>query len=138
MTDKLHCSFCGAELTINPHPFDGCVKARCVNVDCRYAEWTFPLEIWQALIDAQDALNKISDIKESVEGCCAEIQQKCLPFLFSIDRDMKLKIDKEVSAIDKYMSDIEEIIALKHGGLPLLLCKACNHLPNPPIKICSK
>lgn len=62
MTDKLKCPFCGAELTINSHPFDGCVKARCVNGDCRYAEWTFPLEIWQALIDgkkAQDALNKI-------------------------------------------------------------------------------
>lgn len=70
MTDKLKCPFCGAELTINLRPFDGCVKARCVNADCRYAEWTFPLEIWQLIIDskkAQDALKvateKLTDIE---------------------------------------------------------------------------
>lgn len=59
MTDKLKCPFCGAELTINQHPFDGCVKAQCINIACRYATWTFPLEIWQLIIDgkkAQEAL----------------------------------------------------------------------------------
>lgn len=60
----MKCPYCGAELTINPHPFDGCVKARCVNVDCRYAEWTFPLEIWQALIDRKKAQDVLKSSKE--------------------------------------------------------------------------
>lgn len=137
MTDKLHCPYCNDVLVFDE--VSGNIGHKnSQKCDCPHYKHLAHPAIWQALIDAQDALNKISDIKESVEGCCAEIQQKCLPFLFSIDRDMKLKIDKEVSAIDTYMSDIEEIIALKHGGLPLLQCKACNHLPNPPIKICSK
>ena len=67
MTNKLNCPYCGAELTINPHPFDGCVKARCANVDCRYAEWTFPLEIWQALIDGKAAQDALKEIKETVD-----------------------------------------------------------------------
>ena len=111
MTDKLHCPFCGAELTINQHPFDGCVKARCVNIDCRYAEWTLPLEIWQDLIygkKAQETLNKISEIKENVERCCAEIQQNLLPEP-PLTSDEK-RINSEIGAIDKYMSEIDKII----------------------------
>lgn len=75
-------------------------------------DYLYPSELIELMLagkKARAALNKISCIKESVEGCCAEIQQNCLPFLFSIDRDMKVKIDKEVSAIDKYMSDIDTI-----------------------------
>lgn len=73
MTDKLYCCFCGAELMINPRPFDGCVKGRCVNGDCRYAEWTFPLEIWQALIDGKKAQRQLRTVKDR---CVHKIKAK--------------------------------------------------------------
>lgn len=113
MTDKMICPFCGAELRQYAADF------WCKNPDCIiFNDIIHNKVIITDLIagkKAQDALNKIIAIKESVEGCCAEIQQNCLPLLFSIDRDMKLKIDKEVSAIDKYMSEIDEIASITTG-----------------------
>ncbi len=72
-------------------------------------------DLQKQLQKAQDALNKIIAIKESVEGCCAEIQQNCLPLLSSINRDIKLRIDEETSAIDKYMTEIDEITSITAG-----------------------
>lgn len=62
----------------------------------------------EQLKQTQDALNKISEIKENVEGCCAEIQQNLLPEP-PLTSDEK-KINSEVGAIDKYMSEIDKII----------------------------
>ncbi len=117
MSDKigrLECPFCGAEL----EEFGGGdfpLLYYCDNINCdRYHIMGQPT-LWQALIDrkkTQDALNKIIAIKESVEGCCAEIQQNCLPLLSSIDWNIKLRIDEETSAIDKYMSEIDEITSI--------------------------
>lgn len=65
-------------------------------------------DLRQKLKQAQDALNKISEIKENVEGCCAEIQQNLLPEP-PLTSDEK-KINSEVDTIDKYMSEIDKII----------------------------
>lgn len=62
----------------------------------------------EQLKQTQDALNKISEIKENVEGCCAEIQQNLLPEP-PLTSDEK-KINSEVDTIDKYMSEIDKII----------------------------
>lgn len=61
MTEKLKCPFCGTELMPqndieNTEP----IRANCINPRCAWFMWSFPWEIWHALIDgkkAQDALN---------------------------------------------------------------------------------
>lgn len=51
-----------------------------------------------------DDLWKINEIVEEIEGCCAEIQQNLLPKIPKCnERD---RIDKEVSAIDKLMTNL--------------------------------
>lgn len=107
--NKIVCPFCGAELENTPWENDW---YNCPNIKCEHVGQSIHKSIWQALISGKQALSKILAIKESVEGCCAEIQQNCLPLLFSIDRDMKLKIDTEITAIDKYMSEIDEIASI--------------------------
>lgn len=65
MTEKLKCPFCGTELMPqndieNAEP----IRANCINPRCAWFMWSFPWEIWRALIDgkkAQDALKSIVD-----------------------------------------------------------------------------
>ena len=62
MTEKLKCPFCGTELMPqndieNAEP----IRANCINPRCAWFMWSFPWEIWHALMDgkkAQDALIK--------------------------------------------------------------------------------
>lgn len=115
MSDKLHCPFCGAEL-YSIKTASGKEECWCSNLKhCLAEDFVGNKEIWQALIDgkkAQDALNKILAIKESVEGCCVEIEQHIMPLLNSHDPDAKLHLYNEVSAIDKHMSEIDEIASI--------------------------
>lgn len=65
MTENLKCPFCGVELIPqndieNTEP----IRANCINPRCAWFMWSFPWEIWHALIDgkkAQDALKSIAD-----------------------------------------------------------------------------
>lgn len=130
---KLKCPFCGAELVDEGAKIgnENMIFA-CGNLDCDFYGEKLYLKVWQALRDGkkahedligektthnilqdylkqyQIALDKILEIKESVEGCCAEIQQNLLP-VPPLTSDEK-RINAEVSAIDKYMSDIDKII----------------------------
>lgn len=102
----MKCPYCGKVLYEPSEYF-----AVCTNEACAYHNFQYPQEIWRDLIAgerAQDALNKISEIKEVVEGCCIEIQQNLLPAP-PLTSDEK-RINAEISAIDKYMSNIDEII----------------------------
>lgn len=83
MTDKLYCCFCGAELTPkNDIENDTPIRARCPNTKCTWCMWSFPWEIWQALIEgknAQDALKRIeTNIKGAIAtGCNVSLYSEC-------------------------------------------------------------
>lgn len=88
MTEKPKCPFCGSELIPqndieNTEP----IRAKCINPHCAWFMWSFPWEIWQALIDgkkAQDALKEATkcinwtidtivkglDREADIAGCC--------------------------------------------------------------------
>lgn len=105
------CPFCEAELK-ELRECGTQVGLYCPNA-CK-TKLAMDPEIWHALTDgkkAQDALDKIFEIKCEVEGCCLEIQEGLLRQLVkSKDPDIIEQIDLEVSTIDTLMTALEEIL----------------------------
>lgn len=57
-----------------------------------------------------EIIEKINQLKCNVEGCCAQIQQNLIPQIILND-GIKKFINDEVSDIDKYMSQLDGLIA---------------------------
>lgn len=57
-----------------------------------------------------DIISKINELKCNVEACCAQIQQNLIPQIILND-GIKKFINDEVSDIDKYMSQLDGLIA---------------------------
>lgn len=113
----MKCPYCGAKLTINPHPFDGCVKARCVNVDCRYAEWTFPLKIWQALIDGKKAQSELNYYKGLN---CPHVVEKQMQTITKLAKQLEtaqkaLKAVHDTLGLDKSDEELDKMMILPTG-----------------------
>lgn len=93
MTDKLHCPWCGDELSF-AHKLKGIQTCVCRNPDCEYDGWHFPVEIIQQIIDgkkAQDAL-KIVDGKLKVianDENPSPIQSQALDCYIQIAKDCR-------------------------------------------------
>ena len=112
MTNNLKCPVCNEQLEQHCLYKKCCV---CSNPCCRMYNRTldpFLLKLLQDGKAARNALNKILAVKESVEGCCVEIQHVLSN---AIQNNLVQSIDKEVSAIDKYMSEIDEIAKITTG-----------------------
>lgn len=61
MTDKLHCPFCGVELT----EYDG--YHECINGDCIIGGGILPTKVWQALIDGKKAQDALKVATEAID-----------------------------------------------------------------------
>ena len=69
MIENLKCPFCGTELIPqndieNTEP----IRANCINPHCTWFIWSFPWEIWQALIDGKKAQDALKEATECIEN----------------------------------------------------------------------
>lgn len=100
MTDKLHCPFCGAELT---KIFCSCA---CGNSDCPHCATELPMWVWQALIDgkkAQDALKgmeiRVFGIRSCVQDGYTQLGERNRNIFIALE--LFKDLIKEITSITK-------------------------------------
>lgn len=111
MTEKLKCPFCGTELMPqndieNAEP----IRANCINPRCAWFMWSFPWEIWHALMDgkkAQDALIKEKTTHNILQERLIE-HQKALEYAIGVLDNLT-----DIGGVDMEIIKIKEMAGMK-------------------------